>query len=148
MAELKPERDNATLCVSLLFRVLVAADGDAAVLHAGEKPYLVGPAGARLLAQTMLSLSALRSLTQELLPERQQHELHVFGATEYEWPSLPELLGEHFTTRAIVAQDELRLEVRRIRVPDEDRVPAELFGTATTSRSWSEDLAVPECWYG
>ena len=119
--------EKAAQCTSLLFRVLAQADSDVAHLHAGEKPYLVGPAGRRLLGHNELSVADMRSLVRQLLPEEERDALARVGATRYELPTLPDLPDEHFTIDADLAHDGPVVEVRRLRVPEADYVPREIF---------------------
>src|SRR5262249_39625906 len=50
-----------------------------------------------------------------------------FGAIQYELPAAPEFPGEHFTVVAARGGDDLWVEIRRRRAPDDDSVPAEFF---------------------
>ena len=121
------QHEKSARVVSLLFHALAEANGDRAVLHAGEKPYLVGPGGRRPLAHDDLSSGAMRGLVRELLPEVARDALARVGATKYETPRLAELPDEHFEVDAHLAGDGPVVEIRRLRVPEEDYVPPELF---------------------
>ena len=45
--------------VSSLLQAMVSVDGEALVMHAGEKPYVIGPAGQVDLASRGLTLEAV-----------------------------------------------------------------------------------------
>ncbi|HZR26282.1 MAG TPA: hypothetical protein VFA59_21985 [Vicinamibacterales bacterium] len=78
--------DKAAKCVSLLLRALALVDADGAILRAGAPPYLTGPGGRRRLARHNLSVSALRRLLRQLLPDEERDALARIGATRYELP--------------------------------------------------------------
>jgi hypothetical protein len=125
--------EKSARCVSLLFRVLAEVHGDRAVLHAGEKPYLVGPHGRRALAQGDLTASAMRGLVRELLPEPSRAALARVGATRYELPIRPDLPCERFEVDAHLEKHGPVVEVRRLVVPAENFVPTDLFPTTPSS---------------
>ena len=104
--------EKAERCISLLFRVLAQANGDVAILHAGERPYLVGRGGRRPLAHDDLSVAGMRRLIRQLLPEEERNALARIGATRYELPTLPDRPDEHFTIDAKLAQGGPLVEVR------------------------------------
>jgi hypothetical protein len=135
--------EKSARCVSLLFRVLSAAHGERAILHAGEKPYLVGPQGRLALAHDDLTASAMRGLVRELLPEPSRDALARVGATRYELPLRPDLPGERFEVDAHLDQHGPVVEVRRLLVPEEDYVPQNLF--LSTSSSLRPADGAPPC---
>ena len=56
--------------VTSLLTAIVRADGDALVLHAGERPYVVAPTGQLELASRALTLDAVKGMLNELLSLR------------------------------------------------------------------------------
>jgi hypothetical protein len=130
--------EKSARCVSLLFRVLAAADGDRAVLHAGDKPYLVGPRGMQPLAHDDLTASAMRGLVRELLPEPARDALARVGATRYELPLQPDLPRERFEVDAHLAKHGPVVEVRRLLVPDEDFISPDVFSSRSGTLRTSE----------
>ena len=54
--------------VNSLLTAIVRANGDALVLHAGERPYVVAPSGQLELASRALTLEAVKGMLNELLP--------------------------------------------------------------------------------
>jgi twitching motility protein PilT len=127
--------------VPSLLQAIVRVDGDALVMHAGDKPYVVSPTGQVDLASRGLSLDAVDGIVAQLLSVESRNALEEFGAVQYELPALPEFAGEHFTVVAARGGDDLWVEVRRRRVPDDDKIPEEFF--ASTSPALAEDDHVP-----
>lgn len=117
--------------VPSLLHAIVRMDGEALVLHVGEKPYVVAPSGQVDLASRGLTLDAVTGIVSQLLPLDSQRALDEFGAAQYELPHMPEFAGEHFTIVAARGGDDLWAEIRRRRIPDDDRVPMELFEPPT-----------------
>ena len=115
--------------VPSLLQAIVRVDGEALVMHVGDKPYVVSPIGQVDLATRGLTLDAVSGIVNQLLPFESQRALDEFGAAQYELPPMPEFPGEHFTVVAARGGDDVWAEIRRRRIPDEDRVPMELFGT-------------------
>jgi twitching motility protein PilT len=113
--------------VSSLLQAIVRLDGEAVVLHVGEKPYIVTPTEQVDLATKGLTLDAATGILNQLLPVEPQNALEEFGAVQYQMPPIPELPGEHFTIVAARGDDDIWVEIRRRQVPDEDRVPPEMF---------------------
>jgi len=113
-----------------MLQAIVRVDGEALVLHAGDKPYVVAPSGQVELASRGLTLEAVSGIVAQLLPIEFQNALDEFGAAQYELPRLEEFPGEHFTVVAARGGDDVWAEIRRRRIPDDDQVPEELFGPA------------------
>jgi twitching motility protein PilT len=138
--------------VPSLLQAIITTDGEALVLHVGEKPYVVTPTDQVDLATRGLTFEAVSGIVNQLLPEESQRALDEFGAVQYELPVLAEFPGEHFTIVAARGGEDLWAEIRRRTVPDEDRVPAELFdepmseaAEAPTPERRSDDaLAMPD----
>src|SRR6185436_15826031 len=115
--------------VPALLQAIVRVDGEALVMHAGDKPYVVSPTGQVDLANRGLTLDAVNGIVNQLLPAEMQAALADFGAIQYELPPMPEFPGEHFTVVAARGGDDLWAEIRRHRVVDDDFVPEELFAS-------------------
>ena len=114
--------------VPSLLQAILKVDGEALVMHAGEKPYVVAPAGQIELASRGLTLDAVNGIVGQLLPTELQRALDEFGAVQYELPAAPEFPRQHFTVVAARGGDDLWVEIRRRRVPaEDDRVPDDLF---------------------
>src|SRR5215510_12788743 len=113
--------------VPSLLQAIVHVDGDALVMHAGDKPYVVSPTGQVDLASRGLALDAVNGIVNQLLPADLQHALDEFGAVQYELPAVSEFPGEHFTIVAARGGGDVWVEIRRRRIPDEDRVPEDFF---------------------
>src|SRR6266545_762046 len=113
--------------VPSLLQAILKVDGEALVMHAGEKPYVVAPSGQIELASRGLTLEAVDGIVGQLLPGELQKALDEFGAVQYELPATQEFPGEHFTVVAARGGDDLLTEIRRRRVPDEDQIPEDFF---------------------
>jgi twitching motility protein PilT len=124
--------------VSSLLQAIVRLDGEAVVLHVGEKPYIVTSTEQVDLATKGLTIEAATGILNQLLPIEPQNALDEFGAVQYQMPPIRELPGEHFTIVAARGGDDIWIEIRRRQVPDDDRIPLELFapepGTAALAR--------------
>jgi twitching motility protein PilT len=119
--------------VSSLLQAIVRLDGEAVVLHVGEKPYIVTPTDQVDLATKGLTVEAATGILNQLLPPEPQNALEEFGAVQYQMSPNAELPGEHFTIVAARGGDDIWIEIRRRQVPDEDRVPLELFAPPQAS---------------
>ena len=102
--------------VPSLLQAIVKVDGEAMVMHAGDKPYVVSPTGQVELASRGLTLEAVNGIVGQLLPAEIQNALEEFGAIQYELPALPEFPSEHFTVVAARGGDDVWVEIRRRRV--------------------------------
>ena len=129
--------------VPSLLQAILKVDGEALVMHAGEKPYVVAPAGQIELASRGLTLEAVDGIVGQLLPPELLRALDEFGAVQYELPAAPEFPREHFTVVAARGGDDLWTEIRRRRVPDDDHVPEDLFPPRGTPPAPPADVAMP-----
>src|SRR4029077_20909455 len=75
--------------VDSLLTAIVRADGDALVLHAGERPYVVAPSGQSELASRVLTLDAMIGMVGELLPDDPRRTLDEVGAVQHELGGSP-----------------------------------------------------------
>jgi len=91
---------------------MVRADGDALVMHVGERPYVVVGAGTLDLSTQILNLDAMTGMLQQLLPPAVQDSLEEFGAVEHRLPSHE---GDTFTVVAARGGDDIWIEIRRRR---------------------------------
>ncbi len=128
-------------CATLIFRTLAATNAEVAVLHTGDKPYLVGPNGLRDLGTRPLTLAALEGLGQTLLSASALDLLADSGATSYQTPRREELPAERFTVVAGRWDDDFWIEIRRHRTAPADAIPAEFLAPEQVIRA--DDLAFP-----
>ena len=91
---------------------MVRADGDALVMHVGERPYVVVGAGTQDLSSQILNLCAMTGMLQQLLPSAAQDSLQEFGAVEHR---LPPRDHDAFTVVAARGGDDIWIEIRRRR---------------------------------
>ncbi len=98
--------------VESLLTAMVRADGDALVMHVGERPYVVVGAGTLDLSTQILNLGVMTGMLQQLLPTAAQDSLEEFGAVEHR---LPAHEGDTFTVVAARGGDDIWIEIRRRR---------------------------------
>ncbi|MBI2833162.1 MAG: Flp pilus assembly complex ATPase component TadA [Acidobacteria bacterium] len=103
-----------TLLDSLL-AAIVRGDGDALVMHSGEKPYVIAPTARVELSNRPLSAEAMSGMLAELLPPDEERALAEDGAIEHGLASDPE--GDRFTLVAARGGDDVWVEIRRYRQP-------------------------------
>jgi hypothetical protein len=96
--------------VPSLLQAIVTTDGEALVLHVGEKPYVVTPHRQVDLATRGLTFDAVNGIVNELLPVESQRALDEFGAAQFELPPIVEFPGECFTVVAARGGDDLWAE--------------------------------------
>jgi twitching motility protein PilT len=121
-----------------LLDALIRLEGDALVMHVGEKPYVVtasasmnayrGPLawGQVELSSKVLTFEALSSMLPQILPPEQQVELGELGAVEQEIQSPPGV-ADRFTIVAARGGEDVWLELRRrpLEVPEPKAVVEE-----------------------
>src|SRR3954470_14081243 len=113
--------------VPSLLQAIVGVDGEALVMHAGDKPYVVAPSGQIELASRGPTLDAVNGIVSQLLPADALSSLEEFGAIQQELAALPEFPGESFTVVAARGGDDVWVEIRRRKVSDDDQVPDDFF---------------------
>ncbi len=118
--------------VPSLLQAIVGVDGEALVMHAGDKPYVVAPSGQIELASRGLTLEAVNGIVSQLLPADALSSLEEFGAIQQELAALPEFPGESFTVVAARGGDDVWVEIRRRKVSDDDQVPDDFFSGASS----------------
>ena len=116
--------------VPSLLQAIVGVDGEALVMHAGDKPYVVAPSGQIELASRGLTLDAVNGIVSQLLPADALRSLEEFGAIQQELAALSEFPGESFTVVAARGGDDVWVEIRRRKVSDDDLVPADFFSSS------------------
>src|SRR5437899_12265896 len=82
--------------VPSLLQAIVRVDGDALVMHAGDKPYVVSPTGQVDLARRGLTQEAVNGIVSQLLPIELPNALEEFGAVQHELAPMPDFPGVHF----------------------------------------------------
>lgn len=103
--------------VASLLTAIVRADGDALVLHTGERPYVVAPSGQSELASRALTLDAMRGMLSELLPSDARKALDEYGAVQHQLEGSGIAAGGTFTVVAARGGDDIWIEIRRHRFP-------------------------------
>jgi twitching motility protein PilT len=101
--------------VTSLLTAIVRANGDALVLHAGERPYVVTPTGQSELASRALTLEAVKGMLNELLSNDARQSLDELGAVQHDLPSPGFAAGDTFNVVAARGGDDIWIEIRRHR---------------------------------
>lgn len=99
--------------VTSLLTAIVRANGDALVLHAGERPYVVAPTGQSELASRALTLDAMKGMLNELLPVDARRSLDELGAVQHDLGSPSFAPGQRFSVIAARGGDDIWIEIRR-----------------------------------
>lgn len=108
------EKPDVPLVASLL-NAIVRIDGDALVLHAGERPYVVAPGGQSEIASRALTLEAMAGMLGELLPADVRRALDEMGAVQHDLPESDVAPRDRFTVVAAKGGDDIWIEIRRHR---------------------------------
>lgn len=101
--------------VSSLLAAIVRADGDALVMHVGEKPYVVAALGPVELSSRPLTVEAVTGILSQLLPAEARRTLDDVGAVEHELPPTVAAGDDRFTVVAARGGDDIWIELRRHR---------------------------------
>ncbi len=88
-------------------------DGEALVLHVGDRPYVVSEAGQVNLSNAGMSAESITQLLHELLPADALRALEDVGATQCVVSGLPQFPVEHFSIVAARGGDDIWVEIRR-----------------------------------
>lgn len=106
-----------------LLSAIVRADGDALVMHVGERPYVVAASGPVELSSKPLTVDVVTGMLNQLLPVEARHALDDLGAVEHELPDFPAAGADRYTVVAARGGDDIWIEVRRHRRMERVRVP-------------------------
>ena len=143
-----------TLLESLL-DAIVRLEGDALVMHVGEKPYVVtisaamnayrGPLawGQVELSSKVLTSDAVLGMLGQILPLEQRQALEDFGAVEHDVPA-SEGSSEHFSIIAARGGDDVWLELRRKPKVEEPIAEAPAADTADSVTAEQDAVAYAE----
>jgi len=99
--------------VPSLLQSIVLMDGEALVLHVGDKPYVVAESGQVSLANTGLTAEAIAEVLEQLLPADSRRALAEVGATQCVLPPDPLFPDEQFSVVAARGGDDVWVEIRR-----------------------------------
>ncbi len=113
--------------VDSLLTAIVRSDGDALVLHVGEKPYVVAATGSVELSRQGLGVGAMEGLLAQLLSADALRGLREMGAVEHELSASSAAGADRFTVVAARGGDDIWIEIRRhrsVRAPVSAVAPA------------------------
>jgi twitching motility protein PilT len=134
--------------VPQLLQAIVAANGDAIVLHTGDSPYVIGAGTETEVAADKLTFQAVDDVLKQLLPEPSQETFDLFGSIRYECPPFDAYPGERFVVVALRDADELWLEIRReavsVHPPPAGAVSTSAPAAPVAAALFRDDLAVPD----
>lgn len=135
--------ETSVAFVDSLLTAILRADGDALVMHVGEKPYVIAPTGPAELSSRSLTLEAMTGMVAQLLPVEQRRTLEEMGAVQHELPQSAAAEAEHFTVVAARGGDDIWIEIRRHRNKAEPVAVTEGPEAAEPTR-WAEPVAPEE----
>ena len=98
--------------VDSLLSAIVRAEGDALVMHVGERPYVVVGTSTINISTHGLTLDAMTGMLAQLLTAEAQTQLEEFGAVEHR---IPQEGNDRFTVVAARGGDDIWIEIRRRR---------------------------------
>jgi twitching motility protein PilT len=101
--------------VESLLTAIVRSDGDALVLHVGERPYVVAASGQIELSSRALTLEAISGILGQLISPAAEKSLDELGAVEHDLPPLPAVPAERFAVVAARGGNDIWIEIRRHR---------------------------------
>ena len=132
--------------VDSLLTAIVRSDGDALVLHVGERPYVVAASGQVELSSRALTLEAMAGMLGRLLSSDAAKSLDDLGAVEHELPPSSATPGERFTVVAARGGNDIWIEIRRQRrvAPPAPRAPVDEVPAAMVSTQPEVVRAQPE----
>jgi twitching motility protein PilT len=100
--------------IDSLIAAVLKSNGDGLVMHVGERPYVLSPAGTANLSERPLTVEAMKGVLTDLLSADDQHTLAEIGAVERE--IIPEdAPGDRFLLVAARGGDDIWIELRRQR---------------------------------
>lgn len=120
--------------VPSLLQAIVLMDGEALVLHVGDKPYVVSDAGQVNLSNSGMTAESINEVLQELLPSEALRTLDDVGATQCVVSNLAQFPHEQFSIVAARGGDDVWVEIRR-RPPSPVPVPETAESGATEPQS-------------
>ena len=127
--------------IDSLVTAILRADGDALVMHVGEKPYVVAPEGPIEISTQALNVQAMESMLSELLPESLQGSLEQLGAVDHQPAATPAMMGDEFTVVAARSADDLWIDIQRHRRKLTEPAAASLARSPPRARLASGDGA-------
>jgi twitching motility protein PilT len=126
--------------VDSLLSAIVRSEGDALVMHVGERPYVVVGTQTLNISTHGLNREAMTGMLSQLLPAEAWSQLEEFGAVEHHMPQRGE---DRFTVAAARGGDDIWIEIRRRKaVPKAPEAPAK--PADTSHQVLAEFIAEPE----
>ena len=105
-------RHQIVALVDSLLSAIVRGDGDALVMHVGERPYVVVGTSTINISTHGLTLDAMTGMLSQLLTAEAHAQLEEFGAVEHR---IPQPGHDQFTVVAARGGDDIWIEIRRRR---------------------------------
>jgi len=136
-AQRRPKLRITVALVDSLLSAIVRADGDALVMHVGERPYVVVGTQSINISTHGLNLEVMSGMLLQVLPGDAQAQLEEFGAVEHK---VPQQGDDRFTIVAARGGDDIWIEIRRRRGAAIAEAPVEA-APAADSNAQLEPLA-------
>jgi twitching motility protein PilT len=95
-----------------LLSAIVRAEGDALVMHVGERPYVVVDTQTINISTHGMNLDTMTGMLNQLLPADSLTQLEEFGAVEYK---VPQTGDDRFSVVAARGGEDIWIEIRRRR---------------------------------
>jgi hypothetical protein len=115
MSEMSSLPDYGEAIGRWMLRLIVNVDGEALILHTGNRPCVVTATQFVELAAERLSVGQLNTLIARVLPGSVQSALARTGSARFEFPPDAGLAGDQFTLIVTSRADEAWLEILRHR---------------------------------
>ena len=120
-----------------LLSAIVRAEGDALVMHVGERPYVVVDTQTINISTHGMNLDTMTGMLSQLLPADSLTQLEEFGAVEYK---VPQTGDDRFSVVAARGGEDIWIEIRRRRPqPAVAAAPAQ----ATTAPATAPQISAP-----
>src|SRR5688572_18311711 len=132
-------RREAPLLLALadsLLSAIVRADGDALVMHVGERPYVVVGQGPLHISTHELTLDTTVQMMTQLLTAEALASLEELGAVEHR---LPDVGDDRFNVVAARGGDDIWIEIRRRRHQSDAAVAAARHAERLASEGAAEE---------
>jgi twitching motility protein PilT len=99
--------------IPLLLRAIATIDGEALVLHVGDRPYMLCASGQIELTPRAIGYDEVMRVITQLLPDAAQRSLQEVGAAQHELIGVPEFPGQQFNIVAARGGNDVWIEIRR-----------------------------------
>jgi twitching motility protein PilT len=110
--------------VESLVGAIVQVDGDALVMHVGERPYVIASGGPIDVSSHPLDMQTMSRILAQLLSFEARRVFNERGAVEHELAAMPVMRDDRFCVVAARGADDLWVDIRRHRQPRPATAPS------------------------